>query len=127
MVGGAVMRWIDLAGFARGAKVIHLDLDASEIGKNVPTAVGLVGDAKALLQDLIERTPVRDCEAWRSEIAGLVRPRVESFRGGLSPAAICSRSRPLVTLAGRSTITSGSLSVRACSSRSLIKSHWFGS
>ena len=94
----------NLAGFARGAKVIHLDLDASEIGKNVPTAVGLVGDAKALLQDLIERTPVRDCEAWRSEIAGLVRPRVESFRGGLSPAAILSAIEE--ASAGRCTIVS---------------------
>jgi acetolactate synthase-1/2/3 large subunit len=78
----------NLAGFARGAKVIHIDLDPSEIGKNVPTAVGLVGDARALLRTLLERVPARDCEAWREEIAGFVRPRSESFRGGLGPEAI---------------------------------------
>lgn len=34
-------------------RVIHIDIDPSEIGKNVPTSVGLVGDAKAVLKDLI--------------------------------------------------------------------------
>lgn len=34
-------------------KVIHVDIDETEIGKNVPTAVGIVGDAKATLGELI--------------------------------------------------------------------------
>jgi acetolactate synthase-1/2/3 large subunit len=80
----------NLAAFARGAKVIHIDLDPSEIGKNVPTAVALVGDARVLLETLIGRVPARDCEAWRAEIGGLVRPRADGFRGGLSPEAILS-------------------------------------
>ena len=78
----------NLAGFARGAKVIHIDLDPSEIGKNVPTAIGLVGDAREVLCALLARTPPRDCDAWRAEIAGFARPRVEHFRGGLSPERI---------------------------------------
>ena len=40
----------NLAGFARGAKVIHIELDPSEVGKNVPVAVGLVGDAREILR-----------------------------------------------------------------------------
>jgi acetolactate synthase-1/2/3 large subunit len=94
----------NLAAFARGAKVIHIDLDPSEIGKNVPTAVGLVGDARALLEALISRIPARDCEAWRAEIAGFVRPRVDSFRDGLSPEAILSAIADAT--AGRCTIVS---------------------
>jgi acetolactate synthase-1/2/3 large subunit len=78
----------NLAGFARGAKVVHIDLDPSEIGKNVPTAVGLVGDARQVLRALLQRVPARDCEGWRAEIAGFVRPRTESFRAGLGPEAI---------------------------------------
>jgi len=78
----------NLAGFARGAKVVHIDLDPSEIGKNVPTAVGLVGDAREVLRALLQRVPARDCEGWRAEIAGLVRPRTDSFRAGLGPEAI---------------------------------------
>ncbi len=34
-------------------KLIHMDVDAHEIGKNYPTAVGIVADAKAGLQDLL--------------------------------------------------------------------------
>jgi acetolactate synthase-1/2/3 large subunit len=94
----------NLAGFARGAKVIHIDLDPSEIGKNVPTAVGLVGDARALLTAIISRIPARECDGWRAEIAGLVRPRVDSFRDGLSPEAILSAIAD--ASAGRCTIVS---------------------
>lgn len=78
----------NLAAFARGAKIVHIDLDVSEIGKNVPVTVGLVGDAKAVLQALLDRIAPRDCDDWRAEISGFVRPRFEGFRGGLSPEGI---------------------------------------
>ncbi|HEX6104737.1 MAG TPA: biosynthetic-type acetolactate synthase large subunit [Gemmatimonadales bacterium] len=94
----------NLAAFARGADIIHIDLDPSEIGKNVPTAVGLVGDARAILAALLEGLPPRDCEAWRAEIAGFVRPRAEGFRGGLSPEAILTAVHD--TSDGRCTIVS---------------------
>ena len=35
-------------------KLIHVDIDPNEIGKNYPTEVGIVGDAKAVLQQIIE-------------------------------------------------------------------------
>ncbi len=78
----------NLAGFARGAKVIHIELDPSEIGKNVATEVGLVGDAKEILRELLERVSPRGCESWRAEIESFRRERQESFRGDLSPAGI---------------------------------------
>jgi len=78
----------NLAGFARGAKVIHVELDASEIGKNVPVAVALVGDVREVLCTLLPAVAPRNCDAWRREIASFVRPREESFRAGLSPLAI---------------------------------------
>jgi acetolactate synthase-1/2/3 large subunit len=34
-------------------KIIHIDIDPSEIGKNYPVEIGIVGDAKATLSDLI--------------------------------------------------------------------------
>jgi acetolactate synthase-1/2/3 large subunit len=78
----------NLAGFARSAKVIHVDLDPSEIGKNVPVEIGLVGDVRVVLCALLNQIPERNCDLWRAEIAGFVRPRQESFRGGLSPETI---------------------------------------
>jgi len=34
-------------------RIIHIDIDPSEVGKNYPTEIGIVADAKAALQDLL--------------------------------------------------------------------------
>jgi acetolactate synthase-1/2/3 large subunit len=56
------------SSFAPRARVIHVDIDPSEIGKNIPTAVPIVGDARrvlaALVRELSARTAsVRDASA----------------------------------------------------------------
>lgn len=45
----------NLNGFAPHAKVAHIDIDPAEIGKNVPTAIPIVADAKAALQQLLKQ------------------------------------------------------------------------
>jgi acetolactate synthase-1/2/3 large subunit len=42
-----------LDAFAPTSKKIHIDVDASSIGKNVRTDIGIVGDAASVLEDLI--------------------------------------------------------------------------
>ncbi|MDS8922393.1 acetolactate synthase large subunit, partial [Streptococcus pneumoniae] len=44
----------NLASFAPNAEVIHIDIDPAEIGKNVPTAIPIVSDAKAALVELLK-------------------------------------------------------------------------
>ena len=39
-----------ISGFAPNAKIIHIDLDPAEIGKNVSVDIPIVGDVKAVLQ-----------------------------------------------------------------------------
>ena len=39
--------------FAPHARIIHMDIDPTQIGRNVPVEVAIVGDAKALLQNLV--------------------------------------------------------------------------
>jgi acetolactate synthase-1/2/3 large subunit len=55
-------------GFAPDAKVIHVDIDAAEIGKIRAVDVPIVGDAGAILDQLIaeaeERDPPPDRSAW---------------------------------------------------------------
>ncbi len=46
--------------FAPNAKVIHVDIDPSEIGKNVKVAVPIVGDARNVLTVLLEDLPPRE-------------------------------------------------------------------
>src|SRR6185503_19496389 len=50
--------------FAPKATVIHVDIDPSEIGKNVRVAVPIVGDARAVLQALIHEVPARGVNGW---------------------------------------------------------------
>jgi len=75
------------ASFAPQARVIHIDLDRAEIGKNVPVAVGIVGDARDITRRLVAAVEPRWCERWVEHIHGFERPRVESYRGDLSPDA----------------------------------------
>ena len=76
------------AAFAPRAKIVHIELDPSEVGKNVPAAVGLVGDCREVLRRLLPLVGPRDCAAWQAEIAGFAKPRTEHYRGDLSPEGI---------------------------------------
>jgi acetolactate synthase-1/2/3 large subunit len=48
------------SAFAPNAKVIHVDIDPSEIGKNIKAAIPIVGDAKLVLQGLLAELPGKE-------------------------------------------------------------------
>ena len=52
--------------YARQAKVIHIDIDASEIGKIIPVEVGIRGDARKALALLTERMQERRRPQWNA-------------------------------------------------------------
>ncbi|MFC1967254.1 biosynthetic-type acetolactate synthase large subunit [Chloroflexota bacterium] len=54
----------ELSTFAPGAKVVHIDLDPAEIGKNVRVTVPIVGDVKAVLKDLNKLVDTREHLEW---------------------------------------------------------------
>src|SRR6266511_4234000 len=62
--------------FAPHAKVIHVDIDPSEIGKNVKVAVPIVGDARKVLQVLNEELSAADL----SELHGNASDWMEHIR-----------------------------------------------
>ncbi len=49
--------------FAPNARIIHVDIDPSEIGKNVRVDVPIVGDARNVLQSLLEELPGQEALA----------------------------------------------------------------
>src|SRR5947199_1423273 len=62
-----------LSSFAPHAKVIHVDIDPSEIGKNRHPDVGIVGNAKHVIRQLAEewkrtRPEQPDLEPWRRQL-----------------------------------------------------------
>lgn len=44
--------------------VVHIDIDAAEIGKNLGTTIPLVGDAAAVLEQLLEQSPRGEWGKW---------------------------------------------------------------
>ena len=70
LVIGIGMRFDDrvtgsLKDFAPKAKIIHIDIDPAEIGKNVRTMVPIVGDVKAVIQQLIPHVERARHDDWR--------------------------------------------------------------
>jgi acetolactate synthase-1/2/3 large subunit len=58
----------EVATFAPQAKIIHIDIDPAEIGKNVRVDVPIVGDVKAVLAPLLKLvTPAQHTE-WLSQL-----------------------------------------------------------
>lgn len=60
-----------LPTFAPKARHIHIDIDPAEIGKNVRADVPIVGDAKQVLKDLINKVEIDQGKhnAWLAQIA----------------------------------------------------------
>ncbi len=54
----------NLATYARQAKVIHLDIDQSEIGKNVAVDIPVLGNCRKTLALLTERLVAADRSEW---------------------------------------------------------------
>ena len=54
--------------FAKNAKVIQIDIDSSEISKNIPAEIALVGDLTDVLSGLLEKVEPKDNSEWLAEI-----------------------------------------------------------
>ena len=57
--------------FAEKAKIIHIDVDAAEINKNVRVDVAVVGDLKDALTDINAKLEEQSHEAWMQHILEL--------------------------------------------------------
>jgi acetolactate synthase-1/2/3 large subunit len=57
----------DLSTYAKQAKVVHIEIDPSEIDKNVKADAPVVGDAKAALKALLPLVNKADHSEWRAE------------------------------------------------------------
>jgi len=57
-----------VAGFAPDARVIHVDVDPAEIGKNVRVNLPIVGDVRQVMRALIEGLKKKDNPVWLQRI-----------------------------------------------------------
>lgn len=83
------------AKYATGAKLIQLDVDLSEINKNIQVDVGLVGDIKSSFARISERCEKAEHKQWEQEIAALkteekriIDEAEEASNGAMTPKKI---------------------------------------
>ncbi|MGI5896572.1 MAG: biosynthetic-type acetolactate synthase large subunit [Oscillospiraceae bacterium] len=81
----------DIQSFAPHAKMIHIDIDPAEVGKNIAVDHSVVGDIKEVLNALCARLPKQDHTEWMNRIAGWKTEhplRQISPSGGVTPEQV---------------------------------------
>jgi acetolactate synthase I/II/III large subunit len=79
----------DPALFAKGSQILHIDIDPSEIGKNIRAYHSLMGDVSDMLGRLNGLVPEVKHPSWRASIDALkVRAPVKRENRGMEPRAI---------------------------------------
>ena len=80
--------------FNAKAKLIQVDVDATEIGHNRPADVGIVGDARAVIAQFLAaadgRIDARRYAAWREHLTA-----IEASKHGDSEAAMSTDQQPI--------------------------------
>ncbi len=68
-----------ISEFARRARVVHIDIDPTSIGKSVRADIPVVGDAKYVLRELVKILEPPQTDAWLKKIAGWKRDYALSY------------------------------------------------
>ena len=129
-----------ISTYAKQAKVIHIDIDASEIGKNIPVDLGILGDAREVLSELTRRIKGGVKRDWDGEKAAcdavekekVIDPEVHPEGGLLKPGEViaavaeaCGGNAIVVTDVGQNQLFASRYS-RFKQSRSMITSGGLG-
>jgi len=74
--------------YSKNCTVIHVDIDAAEIGKNVHPEISLCGDLREILPMLVGRTGVRPEGEWQARVRELKEIGTAAPSGGFTPQNI---------------------------------------
>lgn len=85
------VRFSDRAHMIRGKRVLHIDIDAAEINKNVEAYLGLCGDLQDTLTRLLPLLTQQNHPAWHSRLAQLraeESERMAEYESPMHPAGL---------------------------------------
>ena len=93
-----------LSTFAQDCKIIHIDVDAASISKNIKVDIPIVADAKLAIEKLLEYIEPHDLGDWPEQLQQLKveRPVTQADEEGLTPQTVIDYinnryERPIVT------------------------------
>lgn len=72
----------NVSKYAKNAKIIHIDIDASELNKNIKAHLGLTGSMKKILAALCEAVEEKKLPVWQARISELKAYTEELERQG---------------------------------------------
>ncbi|MBO7217918.1 MAG: biosynthetic-type acetolactate synthase large subunit, partial [Clostridia bacterium] len=55
--------------FAHSARIIHIDIEPAELGKNIPAYLGIIADVKKTLQTINAKVKEKKHDEWREKVA----------------------------------------------------------
>ena len=86
-----------ISEFAENARIIHIDIDPSSIGKNIQVAVPVVGDARQILSQLTPLVEKRERSEWWDQINTWRKDHKLSYKndGTLKPQYIIQQIREI--------------------------------
>ena len=89
-------------------RLIHVDIDAEEIGRNYPVHLGIVGDARTVLRQLLDATEttrrgaaardawLADIANWRAQWEGFIAPQRDSEVEPIHPQRVVQALRAVM-------------------------------
>ena len=64
---------------AEKAKIVHVDIDPAEIGKNVEVSIPVVGDIKFILKELLGLVHKGDVDSWNESLKKIRLERIKTY------------------------------------------------
>ena len=79
-----------LSTFAQNCKIIHIDVDAASISKNIKVDIPIVADAKLAIEKILEYIEPHDLGDWPKQLQQLKaeRPVTQADEEGLTPQTV---------------------------------------
>ena len=81
------------SSFATSSSILHIDVDAAEINKNIQSDYFVIGDAKDILRRLTEKLNLGDHSKWCEEVLNLKKefPSMDQNNPNLNPEFILKK------------------------------------
>ena len=78
----------NVSKYAKKAKIIHIDIDRAEVDKNITSDLGIGGDLKIALQELLEIVEPKKNLEWDQRLDQLRKEELEQFQKNTSEESL---------------------------------------